>query len=206
MFHRLSTLAAVASLVLCVATCVLWVRSYRTGFVVRYVTAGGYGACVGSIPGVLGTGVEAGPPPPPTGPRWVAGWLRWNSGRTRHDRLTSGDVQPPGGVYGFYAERRLAESDRRSPGWERRALAGVVCRPGGVHRVRASASMVRRRRPGDASDGACRGPGPRRPTDAGWNLPRVRVRPPRHARPVPGVRGGVDNEIGNYASPMSHDR
>ena len=129
MFHRLSTLAAVASLVLCVATCVLWVRSYRTGFVVRYVTAGGYGACVGSIPGVLGTGVEAGPPPPPTGPRWVAGWLRWNSGRTRHDRLTSGDVQPPGGVYGFYAERRLAESDRRSPGWERRALAGWYADP-----------------------------------------------------------------------------
>ena len=73
MLRRLSTLASAASLVLCVATCVLWVRSYRTWDNYGWDHAGGHrqltssaGELVvfvmpGATPGTYSTGHTAFP-------------------------------------------------------------------------------------------------------------------------------------------------
>ena len=53
MLRRLSTLAAAASLVLCVATCVLWARSYWRVTNVSYVSDPPRGWSVGAYDGII---------------------------------------------------------------------------------------------------------------------------------------------------------
>ena len=176
----LFTILSAMSLVLCVATCVLWVRSFWVGEEIKYY----YGdpvdplynepdrrcsdaKSIGGIItiGLLRLGVGVGNP----ACRWLALLPRRTHPQVRGTRQLAG----------IRSRETTRPRSLRSPKRNEQILE-LLAYIRGRNLCVATWRLVRRVSKNSAASGA-------------WHVFIVRLRPSRHARPMPGVRDGNEN-------------